>query len=222
MNIDTTVKNFYAKNKEENYEDNYAKDHRKRCQWVVNRFGFDKIKDSRILGLGEGMGNNFEFLDPSNYMVSLDGASINFEKKLANFTSVKVDLDDSNTSNVLANEKRFDYAVFCETIEHLTSPYNAMVTLKSLLKWNGDVLLTYPAEEMLHNTIYPSLFWPRQNFELFLSQMAFGIKDYAYWGDGWQSHCYLLENLGWENSKMVFPKSESKFIGKTPLEYVNL
>jgi SAM-dependent methyltransferase len=120
---------------------------------------------------------------------------------------------------------RFDAAFFLETIEHLQSPYHAVVQLKSLVKPDGDIFVSTPTETVWHNTPYPSLFWPPQSFAQWLAQMALPIIDaYTYEPKerGWPAYQYRCRNAGWHEAKMLYPKSEPKFFGKKPHEYANL
>ncbi len=224
--MDTTVTNFYDKNTEEGYGEKYDSDHGSRIDWVIEKFGLDRISGQRILDAGCGKGNYFYRIMLKNHngragntYVGIDGANVG--KKLCPFLLLKTDLN-KEFADILDNEERFDVAICSETLEHLTDCYTCIVQLKKLVKENGIIIITTPAIEMTHNYIYPGLFAGKSNMEQFFQQMALGIEQYEYWGNGWQSHCWKLKNLPWKDARMLFPKNESKFIGKTPLEYVNM
>jgi 2-polyprenyl-3-methyl-5-hydroxy-6-metoxy-1,4-benzoquinol methylase len=82
---------------------------------------------------------------------------------------LKVDLDNFNI-----NKNDFFDAVLCfETIEHLTNPYNCLLEIKNILKKDHLLYLTIPESRTEHNTIYPGLIYPVQNFIKFLEQWRF-------------------------------------------------
>lgn len=180
----------------------------------------DKFKDKKILDMGCGLGNFFKRLENSNKFVGIDGADINESDKLCNFDLHQIELNSPFSHWI--DTKDFDIVVCSEVLEHLTNPYNALHEAKKLAKVDATFILSVPSLECWHNYIYPGLMSSRESFEQFLGQMALKIEDYAYWDKGWQCHCWKLLNRPYSESKMLFPKAESKFRGKSPLEYVNL
>jgi SAM-dependent methyltransferase len=228
--MNETVQNFYLKNPEENYIDQYERDHSSRLDAFVERFQLKRLKDAHLLDIGGGLGFLGKRLDSSNDYWVIDGAMVPPEKRLCPMTCHNADLDHDDFSilkilrsrNGMETENVFDAAFCLETLEHLSNPYHCLVEIKKLVKLNGDIYISIPTETVWHNTVYPGLLWPRQNFEQFLGQMALPVEEYWLWDKGWNAYHYRCRNAVWEESRMLFPKSEVKFQGKTPLEYTNL
>lgn len=217
--MNKTVKEFYIKNQESNYKEDYDKSHSGRIEFVIEKCGLNKIENKKIGDFGCGLGNFFKRLNKNNEFVGYDGATIIEEDKLCKFDLFKIDLEKEAGD---INQGDLDIAICSEVIEHLSNPYNAICLIKKLTKIRGDIILTIPDVSVWHNTVYPALMYPHTNFEQFLKQMALPVKEYYFWQNGWKAHVWKCENAPWEESEMMFPKNESKFIGKTPLEYTNL
>lgn len=218
--MDSSIENFYLKNASENYSDGYDKSHAPRIEFIINQFCLDKITGRKILDIGCGLGNFHKRLHESNLRVGIDGAYIMSDMKLCDFVLYKADINLPFYEVII--EKDFDIVIISEVLEHVTNPYNVIAEAKKFCKVGGKIIISIPSVECWHNYIYPSLMNPKENFEQFLGQMALKIDKYSYWKDGWQCHCWQLENRPYTESKMLFPKNESKFYGKTPLQYVNL
>lgn len=219
--MDPTVEQFYAKNADQNYRDQYNIQHGGRIDFVIREFGLDKIINSRVVDIGCGLGNYFSRMDKSNTFFGFDGAIYGEQSKLCEFISLRADLN-TQFAAILDNEKRFDLGICSETLEHTSNPYVCIEEIKKLVKQDGLVVITTPALQSEHNLLYPALFGSRENMEQFFGQMALEVIQYKLFTDGWHTHCWLLCNKSWEHSKMLFHKSEDKFRGKTPLEAVNI
>jgi hypothetical protein len=91
--------------------------------------------------------------------------------------------------------------------------------MKKFTKIGGHIYITTPEIKVQHNVLYPGLFYPRQNFEVFLGQMALEIID----GFEMSHSCYAWKciNKPWTEKRPLFPKSEAKFIPMDILEMVN-
>lgn len=218
--MNNSVDNFYLKNPEDNYIDQYEKDHGPRLDAMIQRWDFAKLQNQSILDVGGGLGFLGKRLDKSNTYTVFDGAEIPSDKRLCKGTWSKMDLDRDFFGSLYQNQ--FNYCFFLETLEHLTNPYNALVEIKKAVKENGEIIISYPTEQVWHNTIYPSLIWPPENFKVFLDQMALPVIETWLWDKGWPAYHWRLRNAPWSEGKMVFPKTEAKFYGKTPQEYTNL
>lgn len=232
--MNNTISEFYiSKDKDPDYIKNYDIEHGPRLDAIIKRFNLKELKNQSILDIGGGMGFLEKRLDESNKFIIIDGAELPHDKKLAQFIQVVSDVNLPFENHLYAAYKysigtksEFNYPFdlsFCfEVIEHLENPYKCLLEMKATTKLNGDIYLSVPDTSVTHNTIYPGLIYPVQNFIQFLEQMALPILDYFLFDKGWKTHIFKCVNASWENSKMLFPKQESKFFGKTPLEYTNL
>lgn len=218
--MNKTITEFYtSEDKDKNYENKYHEEHKSRIQWVIKRFNLDKLENQRILDIGCGRGDYFKYLNPNNTFIGIDGANIT--SKLTPFLSLKLDLNEP-FADILGNEEKFDCVICSETLEHCTQIYGIIEEIKKLLKSDGLLLITLPNVGMEHNYIYPALMVNPDNWNQFMSQMAFQQIDFGLFKDGWPSNCWLYKNKSWEYSTMLFHKNEEKFRGKTPLEQVNI
>lgn len=229
--MDKSVENFYLKNPDENYLENYEKDHGPRLDAMIKRFNLDIIRNKSILDVGGGLGFLGKRLDKSNFYTVVDGANIPSDKKLCNGKWIWTDMDFFEWSKrqdfvhekeCKFNEIKYNYAFCLETLEHITNIYHCLDQIKKLVEPNGEIFISIPHANVTHNYIYPALMVAKENFEQFLGQMALPIIEYWLWDRGWNSHHWRLRNAPWKEAKMLYPKNESKFIGKTPIEYVNL
>ena len=217
-----TIQNFYTNpEKDNNYLNKYHDEHKNRIQWVIKRFGLDKLENKRILDIGCGRGDYFKYLNSNNTFVGIDGAIIGNDKKLVPFLNIRTNINNE-FAYLLDNEERFDVVICSETLEHCTDIYRILDEIKKLLVSDGLFLITIPSVEMQHNYIYPALMANPNNWEQFLEQMSFNIIDADKFKDGWPSNCWLCRNKSYYFSNMMFHKSEDKFRGKSPLEQVNI
>lgn len=216
--MNKTVENFYIKNGNE-YFDEYDSQHASRIDWIIKRFELDKIENQKILDIGAGRGNFFKRLNSNNYFVGLDGANI--KQKLCPFLSLKIDLDYP-FADILSNEDKFDYIICSETLEHLSGLDNCLVEMKKLLKENGTAIFTIPHISVTHPVIYPGVFYPEDNFKLFIEQYAWLVEDMDIFTAGWHTVCFKVKNAPLSQSKPLFYKSEEKFRNATPREATNL
>lgn len=217
--MNQTVENFYNKNSDQNYVDEYDTQHGSRIDWIIKKFGLEKLQNKRICDVGAGRGNFFKRLNPNNTFVGIDGAII--KNKLCNFLSLKIDLDYP-FADILSNEEKFDFLICSETLEHLSGLDNCILEMKKLLKENHYAIFTIPHVSVTHPIIYPGVFYPEQNFKIFLEQYAWLVEEQVTFTAGWPTVCFLVRNAPMIEQKVLFPKSESKFHGVTPREATNL
>lgn len=215
--MNTSVLNFYKKSEE--YQDNYDNEHGPRIDWIVEKFELNKISNNRIIDIGCGRGNFFKRLDKNNYFLGVDGAEI--KSKLCEFTLLKLDLDYP-FADILSNEEKFDFLIASEVLEHVSGLDNLMIEMKKLLKENSKAVFTIPHISVTHPTIYPGIFYPEQNFKLFIEQYGWIVEKMEYCPIGCKSICFFVKNAPFTEAIPMFPKHEEKFYGKTPREYTNL
>ena len=196
--------------------DEYERSHKPRLDFLVEDLKLDELKDKNIADIGCGLGFIYNRLSPEvqNNYYGYDGTD--FENPP--FKYQKVDLD-----NFSINKNNFFDAVLCfETIEHLTNPYNCLLEIKNILKKDHLLYLTIPESRTEHNTIYPGLIYPIQNFIKFLEQIAFQIVEYKIHDKSFFQNVFILKNKDWNESKMLWPKNEQKFQNIPPHISVNL
>ncbi len=234
-----TVEGFYTKNPGESYRELYDLDHGPRLDALIARYDLKtQLAGKRVVDVGGGLGFLGKRLDASTDYWVIDGAEVKPEERLCTGKWIQRDLDYHELGvgiyDLLKNPTwpaaplvppPADAAFCLETLEHVGNPHHVLVEIKKLVKPNGDVYLSIPTESVTHNTPYPSLLWPPQNFELFLRQMALPILDFYVYqpvGRGWPAYQWRCRNAAWSEKALVFPKSEEKFRDCTPLEATNL
>lgn len=224
-NINPTVSNFFDKNPESNYLQEYENSHGPRLDALVDHF---KLRDfsGKAVDVGGGLGFLGKRLPKAEYVV-VDGADITDDQKLCKGDWIKADLDHDHFGYDVSSwlYRHFDMAFFLESCEHLGNPHHALVEIKKLVKRNGYILISIPTETVTHNSPYPSLLWPIANFQLFLSQMALPVIEFWEYQPktvGWPAYHFLCRNADWREKVLLFPKTEEKFVNCTPLEATNL
>ncbi len=218
--MDPVVDSFYTKLP--GYAESYNTSHRPRCKWVMERFGLNKLESQRIVGLGEGMGNNFEHFKPSNHLVSLDGAIIPPSSKLCPFLSLRMNLDETDFGSLFDNEGPFDVMIACEFLEHVSHLNHVMRESKKLVKVNGTAVFTIPHVSVTHPTSTPGLFFPESNFREYLEQWAWIVEDFDIYREGWWTCAFKVRNAPIQEARPKFPKNETKFINSDPVAWPNL
>lgn len=227
---DPSVRDFFAKNANEDYLHSYDVQHGPRLDAMLQHWNLRAhCAGKRVLDVGGGLGFLGKRLDPSTDYTVIDGATIAPTDRLCHGRWTTYDLDrhsfgseDGDNGLNRTNSYPWDVAFCLETLEHLTNPYNCLAEMKKLVKEDGDIFLSIPHANVTHNYIYPALMVDPQNFQQFLGQMALPVKDYWLWNKGWNSHTFWCNNRSWTHARMLYPKAEPKFYGKTPVEYVNL
>lgn len=221
--MDDITAQFYSKNADhEDYLANYVKSHSPRCKWTVDRFKLNQLRDQRILGIGEGVGMNFQYLDTSNHMVGMDGALIPPASKLCSFLNLRVDFDRPDFGMLYENDQPFDWIIAAEVIEHVSFINNLMKQMKRLLKPNGYAIFTIPDESVTHPTSMPGLFFPADRFAEYIQQWAFIIEDFDIYQDGWKTCAFKVRNAPQQEARPRYFKGEAKFINSQPDAWPNL
>lgn len=197
------------------YEE-YNRSHKDRLDFLVEDLKLNQLRNHIIADIGCGLGFIYNRLDAEiqkNYY-GFDGAEI----LDCPFNYIQTDLDTFTTSE----QDKYD-VIFCfETIEHLTNPYNCLLQIKKMLKQDHYLYLTIPNIQTTHNTIYPGLLYPVNNFIVFLKQLAFEIQRHTIHDKSFYQEVFVLKNKNWDNSKMLWQKTEDKFNNIPPHISVNL
>ena len=118
--------------------------------------------------------------------------------------------------------KKFDYILSFETFEHLTNPYHCLLEIKQLMHENSIFYLSIPHVSVCHNTIYPTLLYPVENFIIFLKQCAMDIIDLREHDKAFKQNVFTLKSLDWNYSNMIWFNPEKKFRNIPPHVAVNL
>jgi len=197
----------------------YECSHQPRFDFLIEDLKLNEIKNSSILDVGCGYGPIFNRLNSFNNNVyyGIDGAGIDnlpFPYKIA-------DLSYENFSSFYEN-KTFDYIFSFETFEHLTNPYHCLLEIRKLMNVNSIFYLSIPHVSVTHNTIYPSLLYPVENFIVFLKQCAMEIVDLRVHDKAFKQNVFTLKTLDWDKSEMMWYKPESKFRNIPPHVAINL
>ena len=195
----------------------YENSHKNRLDFLVEDLKLNELRNQKIADIGCGLGFIYNRLSPDtqqNYY-GYDGADISNQP----FQYQKIDLDNFSIPD---KYNFFDVALCFETIEHLTNPYNCLVETKNILKQDAILYLSIPNVKTEHNTIYPGLLYPVNNFEYFLKQMAFEIVDHKIHDKCFYQELFTLRNKNWDRSQMLWHKNEYKFRNIPPHISINL
>lgn len=129
---------------------------------------------STVLEFGPGNGRMTNYLmQEKNCEVSI----VEFDEELYNF--VMQFATDGFLGNIeeylwldYFGNKRFDFIVFADVLEHLVDPEKALANAKKLLNPEGKILITFP--NLAHNSVLIGLF----NNEL--DWKEFGLLDHTH------------------------------------------
>jgi SAM-dependent methyltransferase len=214
------VKNYFIRQPSSIYE----KAHGARLDHLVENLNLNQITNSKIADIGCGFGPIFNRIaDPqkNNTLIGFDGCDQTKDK--LTFEYIKTNLDLPFADKFLEERGfEFDY-VFCfEACEHIANLYNCLSEIKKILKKDGILYLSIPHADTEHNTLYPGLFYPVNNFRQFLGQMAFNIIDMREHRKSFSQNVFILQNKDWSFSKMLWPKQEEKFKNIPPIVSINL
>jgi SAM-dependent methyltransferase len=202
---------------------NYEQSHAKRFDFLVSDLKLNDINNSSIADFGCGYAPIFRRMskDNNNKFYGFDGAYIkNIADEVCEYHITDLNLPFAN--DFLLKNSQVDYAFSFETFEHLPNPYNCLVEIKKILKPDGILYLSIPHVNVTHNTLYPGLIYPIENFATFIQQMAFEILDHRIHDKAFIQNVLVLKNKDWNYSKMLFYKDEVKFRNIEPLNAINL
>lgn len=103
-----------------------------------------KKSELAILDVGCAAGSNFTYIKAKNNSAILCGielceSSANIAKKFADVRNENLEKMD-----ISEWEGKFDYIIMGDIIEHLIDPWSALLKMKKLLKYNGEILASIP------------------------------------------------------------------------------
>ncbi len=213
--MDNFVNNFYKL--DGHSIEQYERSHKPRLDFLVEDLKLAEIKNSSVGDFGCGYAPMFRRLPKNdNFYFGFDGDSSRAAAEYCCYRKVDLNLPIEQTDDLL------DVAFCFETLEHLTNPYVCLTEIKRILKKDGLLYLSIPHDSCTHNTIYPGLLYPVENFKEFLGQMAFEIEDHRIHNKAFSQHVFTLRNKTWAFSKMKWEKTEDKFRNVSPQVAVNL
>lgn len=216
-----SVAEFYNKENDPNYCEKYNREHGARLDFIFHRYNFSEVYNEKLADFGGGTGYFINKFHPFNLRDIIDGANLNQNIKLKDgIVYLKQDLNKISPS--LYPDHYLDKSFCFEVLEHIPCLYNLVCFIKQKTKINGEIYLSIPREDCLHNTLYAGLFYPESNFEQFLKQMALNIEDKVYSNHSFSSIIYKCINQTWDKKVLKFPKTDEKYIHASPLEVVNL
>lgn len=222
-NIPELVRKFYS-HRTQDLSD-YERSHEPRLDFLIKDLNLDKLMNSKIGDFGCGSGRLLYKLpqNQGNTYYGFDGADWAIEEYRKHYFHYDVNLDTPFYDEIWKQEDiKLDIALCFEVIEHLTAPYNLLVEIKKFLKNDGILYLSIPDADCKHNTLYPGLIFPKENFMLFLRQMAFSILRCVRHDKAFSQNVFTLQNKDWSFSRMLFHKNEDKFRNISPQEAVNI
>lgn len=216
--IDKSITDFYKKNADEGYKDDYDRQHAPRYAATIQRFNLNSIHGKKLGDFGAGRCGFFSRLAQDNEFFAFDGADLKPEDMYCKKVDYKqVDL------NINLKLDRFLDTSFCfETCEHVENVFRLLTNVKDATKIGGDVFISIPDVEMWHPVIYYDLFYPHTNFVGFLQDMALPVKDQYLFNNGWPTWLFKCTNETWRNKRMRFYKQEEKFRDANLMECTNL
>lgn len=215
--MEKSISNFYENNFGQNIAE-YENSHRDRFDFLITDLGLNNLYNASILDIGCGYGPIFNRLNSNiqKFYHGIDGANL-----INNTFSYEVaDLSYDHFSDRYT--QKFDYILSFETFEHLTNPYHCLLEIKKLMHENSIFYLSVPHESVTHNTIYPGLLYPIDNFKTFLKQCAMSIIDHRIHSKSFVQNVFVLKSLDWSYSEMLWYKSNDKFRNIPPHISINL
>lgn len=148
-----------------------------RYAWTINTF-LSSCQDKKILEVGCGSGKLLALLKPSNEVVGVDAAADGIAA--CNSRGIQAHCIDPSGEPLPFPDETFDFVICLETMEHMMSPYYALMEMRRVLKLGGRLICSVPNPIWGHILLYPGLFEYRY-FRRFLQQCDFDIARVDYW-----------------------------------------
>jgi SAM-dependent methyltransferase len=148
-----------------------------RYKWTIETF-LPSCRGKRILEIGCGSGRLLKLLQASNVVVGVDAS----EDGIVACLSREIEghcMDPSSEPLPFADET-FDLVICLETMEHLMSPYYALMEMRRVLKTGGKLICSVPNPVWGHIMLYPGLF-EYKFFRRFIEQCDLQILRVEPW-----------------------------------------
>jgi SAM-dependent methyltransferase len=150
-----------------------------RYRWTIETF-LPSCRGKRILEFGAAVGSGglLKLLQATNEVVGVDAS----EDGIAACVSREIEvhcMDPSSEPLPFADES-LDLVICLETMEHLMSPYYALMEMRRVLKTGGRLICSVPNPIWGHIMLYPGLF-EFKFFRRFLEQCNFQILRVEPW-----------------------------------------
>jgi SAM-dependent methyltransferase len=145
--------------------------------WTIQTF-LASCRGMRILEVGCGNGKLLELLKATNEVVGVDASTARIEAYAAR--GIEGHCMDPSSEPLPFAPESFDIVLCLETMEHMMSPYYAMLEMRRVLKSGGRLVCSVPNPIWGHIMLYPGLF-EYKNFRKFLEQGDFKILRVAPW-----------------------------------------
>jgi SAM-dependent methyltransferase len=145
--------------------------------WTIQTF-LPSCAGLRILEVGCGSGGLLKLLAASNTVVGIDASSAGIDACRARGIEARC-MDPSSEPLPFASES-FDIVICLETMEHMMSPYYAMLEIRRVLKTGGRLVCSVPNPVWGHLMLYPGLF-EYKYFRKFLEQSDFKVLRVEPW-----------------------------------------
>ncbi len=172
---------------------------------------FIKKNNSLVLDVGCGDGSLGEILKKEKnctvYGIDISSSSLNVAKKRIDKVYL-LDLEKENLP-VELKEKKFDYIIITEVLEHLLFPEVMLKRIKKIADSNTEIIVTVPN----------ILFW-KNRLKIFFGKFDYedeGLMDRGHIHFfSWRSFCNLLNKGGFKilQIKNNIPTRGTKFLGK--------
>jgi len=148
-----------------------------RYAWTIETF-LPSCAGKRILEVGCGSCGLLKLLQATNDVVGVDAS----EDGIAACASrnVKGHCMDPSSEPLPFPDQEFDLVICLETMEHLMSPYYALMEMRRVLKTGGKLICSVPNPVWGHLILYPGLF-EYKFFRRFLEQCDFQILRVEPW-----------------------------------------
>ncbi len=148
-----------------------------RYKWTIETF-LPSCRGKRILEVGCGSGKLVKMLQPANAVVGVDASEDGIVACVER--GIEGHCMDPSSEPLPFADDSFDLVICLETMEHLMSPYYALMEMRRVLKTGGKLICSVPNPIWGHIMLYPGLF-EYKFFRAFIEQCDFQILRVEPW-----------------------------------------